>query len=126
MTRLAPLTYLGLLALLAACVSPTGLVSDGTLEVLPRAADVQLHNLSGRAVFYFIAERETLALIAWRPCATAECPSVAPHARLAVPHERIVCFEPGAREAVVFWWRAVPTGTGTFAADSISSLIVRL
>ena len=126
MTRLASLTRLGLLVTLAACGSPTGLVSDGTLEVLPGATDVQLHNLSDRAVYYFIAERETLALIDWRPCVTAECPSVAPHARLAVPHERIVGFTPAAREAVVFWWHAVPAGGGTFAADSMSSLIVRL
>jgi len=126
MARSPSLTRLALLVLLAACVSPTGLVSDGTLEVLPRATDVRLRNLSDQAVFYFIAERETLNVLDWRPCVTADCPSVPPHAHLAVPHERIVGFAPGARDAVVFWWRAVPTGTGTFAADSIRTLTIRL
>lgn len=126
MTRAPSPARLALLLLLVACVSPTGLVSDGTLEVLPRRADVQLRNLSDRAAYSFIAERETLALIDWRPCVTADCPSVAPHERLAVPHDRIVGYAPGAHEAVVFWWRAVPTGPGTFAADSIRSLIIRL
>jgi hypothetical protein len=126
MTRRSSFSRLGLLVLMAACASPTGLVSDGTLEVRPRDADVQLRNLSERPVFYFMAERETLTLIDWRPCVTAECPSVAAHALLTVPHEQIVGFTPGAREAVVFWWRAVPAGPGTFAADSIRSLIVPL
>jgi hypothetical protein len=126
MTRLSSITRLAPLVLLAACVSPTGVVSDGTLQVLPRAADVLIRNLSDQAAFYFIVERQTLALIDWRPCVTADCPSIAPHAHAAVTHERIAGFAPGAREAVVFWWRAVPTGSGTFAADSIHTLIIRL
>jgi hypothetical protein len=126
MPRRPSVAPLALLALLAACVAPTGLVSDGTLEVLPRPADVQLHNLSDRAAYYFIAERGILALIDWRPCVTADCPSVGPHERLTIPHERIIGFTPGAREAVVYWWHAAPTGAGTFTADSIRSLVIRL
>ena len=114
-----------LLTAAAACASPTG-VTDGALQVTRGAAQLQLRNLSASPLSYVVVERGTLALFDWIPCAGPSCPTVGPRATVFVPYSAICGYTANAREAVVYWWRAVADSTVLVPADWVHSLVTPL
>lgn len=115
-----------LLLLAAACSSPTS-VSDGDLSVLRHPGNLELRNASSMPLSYFVVERETAAAVLdWRPCTGPRCPTIDPYAAVSVPDSAILGFTASAREAIVFWWRAVADSTTLVPAGSIHSVITPL
>jgi hypothetical protein len=107
------------------CASPTG-PADSPLRVTAADAAVQLENLSERPVFYFVYERGAAALINWSACVEPDCPAVAPGTRASVPYRAIGGYAPGKREAVVWWWEAVPGPADGPVASAVHAVVVGL
>jgi hypothetical protein len=122
--RSASVALLVLLA--AACNNPTS-VSDDALSVRRHPGDLELRNASSRPLSYFVVERETAAItLDWRPCTGPRCPIIDGHAAVSVPDSAIFGFTASAREAIVFWWRAVADSTALVPPESIHSLVTPL
>lgn len=117
----------GLAALLMvlACADPTA-VSDGVLTAQHRNGQLELHNASNTPVHYFALERQAVAYVDWIACVHAACPAAAAGARVSVPDATLPGFTSEAREALVYWWRAVSDGNGGMRPDSIRFLVVPL
>ncbi len=126
MRRIATALLLSWVALVAtaACSDPLS-VTDGVLRVNPQPPGLNIMNASAQPVHLFIADRNTLALLDWAPCAGPSCPSLPGGASVLRPCSEIVGCTADSREAVVYWWRSVPDGAGAFRPDSIRQLIAR-
>jgi hypothetical protein len=122
-------TLLRLLAvplLLAACGQPAAPVTDGTLAVRADPPVLRLSNRGDVVIYWTAMEAEFASRVDWIPCVDpARCPSLEPGQTRALPYEEIAGYEPGAEEAIVYWWRLVPRGNG-FATDDIHTVRVRL
>jgi hypothetical protein len=69
---------------------------------------LQLRNDLRERAFYFAYEREAAAAIDWAPCVEpSRCPSLAPESRVDLAYATIGGYQPGKREALVWWWVAV-------------------
>jgi len=99
---LASLLWLGL-----ACASPTEPHASG-LHAQASDAMVHLQNASAHRLFYFILERESAAASDWAACIEPACPSLDPGASASLPYTGISGYVPGRREAIVWWWEAMP------------------
>jgi hypothetical protein len=113
------------LGLALGCASPTG-PADSLLRVTARDAAVQVENVSERPVFYLVYERGATALINWSASVAADCPSVAPGARAAIPYTAIGGYVSGKREAIVWWWEAVPGPGDEPVPGAVHSVVVGL
>ena len=110
--------------LLLACGSPIGPSLGGNSSPVRVTADgtsLELLNFSDRPAFYIIYEREAAALIDWATCVdTPGCEFVGAHSRVRVPYSAIGGYQPGKREAIVWWWQSlggsVPGGTHSIVA----------
>lgn len=131
---------------LAAFLAPLAGCGHGTAPIFPfsvstAASDLLrvetradrslvLHSLATEPLYYFVVERETLALIDWVPCTDpSTCPSVPAGGSTIVTPDHIASWHEGAKEGVVYYWRLVPKDPhsgGGFAPDSIRHLVVRL
>ena len=111
-----------LIVLAAGCNSPTGPV-----QVTARAGSLRLANATEAAVYYFAIERETATRVDWIPCTNpSTCAAVDLHGQKSVPYQDILGYEPGDREAIVYWWHLDPVPSGGFRADSIRAQTVPL
>ena len=111
----------------AACSSPDGPDASHPLRVNARAGTLQVANVSGQRVFYFIYERQGAALINWAPCVDqAQCSSVAPGTRDTVPYSSIGGYAPGKTEAILWWWYAIPGPADAPVPGEMSAIVLRL
>lgn len=115
-------------ALLAACESPG--ISDDYPDVYAVTRDQTLHvrNVSGRPLHYLIHERGELALILWGKCTPADegCPVLPAGESLEIPYEQIGGYDPGDKEAVIYWWESRPDGDGGYRIVREDEVVVRL
>ncbi|HEX2091696.1 MAG TPA: hypothetical protein VHG28_04805 [Longimicrobiaceae bacterium] len=119
------LASLLLLCVVAACPGPTGIRTQGRLEIRADGARLHLTNHAARPVYTFIVERATAALIDWAPCVDpAKCEGIAPGQERRVPYEQIGGYTRGAREGIVYWWHLEPGSEGRFQPDSIRAEVV--
>jgi hypothetical protein len=109
----------------AACRGEPTSVSDGALTVTRIPPAFRFDNASAAPVYYFAAERNTLALIDWFPVVGPGAPAVPARGSVTVPFTSIPGYAPGAAEAVVYWWQAVPDGAGGNEAGPFRSVVVR-
>jgi hypothetical protein len=107
------------------CSDSTGPRSD-ILTVDHTLDGLMLRNRIGEPVYWYAAERESLAYTEYVFCTGAACASIAAHATERLDYDRIAGYHRGAREAVVFHFRLVPAPGGGVRADSIRGLVVRL
>jgi hypothetical protein len=116
-------TIVGILVALAAgCNSPTG-----PFQITAGTGSLRLANATEQAVYYVTIESETATRVDWIPCTNpSACAAVAPHGEKSVPYHDIMGYEPGDREAIVYWWHLEPVESGAFRADSIRARIVCL
>lgn len=87
---------------------------------------VRIVNGTAEAVAYAVWNPDFLGLFA--PCvdATPACPRLGPGQTVDVADEDIVGYAPGAREAVVRWWRVIPDGAGGYQAGEVVEISVPL
>jgi hypothetical protein len=109
----------------AACRGEPTPVSDRVLTVTRNPPAFRFDNASAAPVYYFAAERNTLALIDWVPRVDSGVPTVPARGSRTVPYAEVTGYAPGADEAVVYWWQAVPDGAGGIEAGPFRTLVVR-
>lgn len=117
-----------LAALLAGCSSSPGPLDPAVpLNVaVASSQSLRLENASSRPIFYLVMERGFAARANWAPCTSpAECPRVEAHGQTRVDYSRIAGYEPGAREAIVYWWHLVQRDGG-WVVDHVRSVVVQL
>ncbi|MEJ7813150.1 MAG: hypothetical protein WKG32_22260 [Gemmatimonadaceae bacterium] len=110
----------------AACRSSSS-PEQGTPSVSARATGsaFQFTNRTTREIFYFIVERKSAALVDWAPCLAPRCENgIAPGATATIRYADVVGYAPGEREALFYWWHAVP-GPNGLVADSIRHRVLR-
>lgn len=130
---LAVLTLLALVGLAATACSSAFEVEDEGLRVRAEDGAVSLRNGTGAAVFYFLVERNTAAVIDWIPCLDPEtCARVDDGETLRIAHEEITGWEEGESEAILYWWHLVereppiPPGEAAYRWDEIRSVEIEL
>lgn len=104
-------------------VAPASDVLRTATTPLPPA--LRLQNETGEPVYYFVAERNALALLDFVLCTTPSCPAVPARGAVSLPYGEIAGYRSGAREAVVLHWRLRPQ-SGGYAPDSVRALVVPL
>jgi hypothetical protein len=111
------------LAVLAlGCNSPTG-----PFQVTAGVGSLRLANTTEIPVYYVLIESETATRVDWIPCTNpSSCLQVAPRAEKTVPYQEIMGYEPGDREAILYWWHLEPAPADAFQPDSIRAKRVRL
>jgi hypothetical protein len=117
------------LALLAAgCGRSAGSTGPAEARVAVAADGVRFTNPTDRTVYYLAFERSILPLILWGPCTRPDqCRSVPPRGEVTIPFADIGGYEPGAREAVIFYWRLVPSAKpGEHVVVDMQSKVVAL
>ncbi len=103
----------------AACFQPLGPLDRGGVSVAATGSALRLTNQTQQPVFYAAFERGYLALILWAPCDDPEqCSRVEPGQTISIDYNSIGGYEPGAREAVVYWWHLIQKADGSFAPDN--------
>jgi hypothetical protein len=107
-----------------ACGDPASVTQDQFI-IQATGREVLLSNAAAQPTFYLVVERRTAALINFALCVDPQCLSVAPDSTVSVPYREITGYRPGSREAVVYWWRAVPGPTGP-RADSVRTIVTEL
>ena len=110
--------------LVVACESSTA-VSDGVLTVSHTVGVLHLRNGSPTPIYYFALERETAALVDWIPLVGPGSTSIPARGEVALLYSTIFGYKAGAKEALVYWWRAVPDGAGGYRADSVRFLVAQ-
>lgn len=69
-------------------------------------------NLSSEPIYYAVLEEEFSTRARWAPCVPpAECPRVEAGQGVRVPYASITGYQPGARKAMIFWYRLEAGGT---------------
>jgi hypothetical protein len=131
---------LGTTLVLAACSSsdevPSGIdepdvngIWAGNVVASPTAAGVHIQNNTTAPIGYMVFEKVFImtSLARFGTCVDAvSCPAIAPGERKTIARNEITGYEPGAREAVVYWWHFVRGKDGALVADSIRSVAVGL
>jgi len=110
----------------AACHTPAGPATLHPLRIVAQNGALHLENVSDEPVFYFVYERQAAALINWAPCVSRSCPSLAPRAQTTLAYSTIGGYAPGRREAIVWWWRAVPGPADAPVPGAVAAIVVRL
>ena len=111
----------------AGCSNPTDPASD-LMTAKATNQTLELTNTSSDKVYYFVADRDKLALLDWAVCldpANAECKFVAPGATKQINYSEFMGTESTGTKAIVYHWRLIPKGTG-YEYDSLRSLEVDL
>jgi hypothetical protein len=108
-----------------ACGDPASITQE-QFTVQATGREVVLNNAAPEPTFYLVVERQTAALIDFALCVDQPlCLSVAPDSTVRIPYGEITGYHAGSKEAVVYWWRAVPGPTGP-RADSVRSVVTEL
>lgn len=111
----------------AACSDAVSVRSD--LLIARMAGDrLELTNTSTRAVYFFAADREALAVVDWAPCIDPDpCEAVPPMSTRRLARDEVAFLTPATREIVVYHWHLVPAPGGEGVAwDEIRQLIVKV
>jgi hypothetical protein len=123
--RLHVRTLLAVLVGALACGDPAS-VTQEEFSIHATGREVLLSNAAPQPTYYLVVERQTAALIDFALCVgDPGCRSVAPDSTVRVPYREITGYRPSSKEAVVYWWRAVPGPTGP-RADSVRSIVTDL
>ena len=114
--------------LVASCGGPARVGGPLAAILSTTGEGVRFRNPTARNVYYTAMERETAALVDWAPCTDpARCSSVPPRGEVTIPYAAIYGYEPGDREAIVFYWELVPTTPdGDFRVENLRSQVVSL
>ena len=112
--------------LMIGCSSST----DPETDILSAHAENQtltLVNTSDDPVYFFIADKDALALLDWTVCLDpAKCTAVMPHSTKLVVYSQIAAYQPGSGNAVVYHWRIISKGAGVYDYDKLRQLDVKL
>jgi len=121
------LSVLSAVVLAITACSVTTAPSSDLITAIPGAEAVDLRNNSTETVYYFAADRGVLALLDFAVCRDpSKCESIAPGSTKRVPYAGIIGYSGTTAELVVYHWRLIAKGGGTFEQDSIRSMIVPL
>ena len=105
---------------LISCASPAAPVEIGGVEAVVQGGEIEITNWTSEPVFTFVIGRELAALALWGPCVdAAKCPPI------PAGGQRRVAFPAGEKEALVYWWHAVPARDGSLRPDSIRAGVVK-
>jgi hypothetical protein len=78
-------------------------------------------NLSSEPIYYAVLEEEFSTRARWAPCVPpAECPRVDAGQGVRVPYASITGYQPGARKAMVFWYRLEAGRPGEVRSRSVT------
>ena len=100
---------------------PTAVTAAATAE------GIRFTNRTDRPIYYTAFEREYAARVMFAPCTDpALCPSIAPRGEAVIPFAMIGGYEPGKREAMVYWWHLAPANTEGRLVEEMHSEVVRL
>ena len=123
------LATLCLFALFGGCSGSEGPLDPAVpLDVsVNTSQSLRLENNSSRTIYYLVFERDFAARALWGPCNRPDqpCPRLEARSGTQVPYSQISGYEPGAREAVVYWWHLVERDGG-WAVDQIRSVVIQL
>jgi hypothetical protein len=98
-----------------------GTGSPGAVEVRVDPGGVTITNRTADPVGYAVFDSGVAAVVNWAPCVAPECPWIQPWESAWVPAQSVREWK-GGEALIVFWWHAVPSADGTYAADSIRSI----
>ncbi|HKY96354.1 MAG TPA: hypothetical protein VJL35_00740 [Gemmatimonadaceae bacterium] len=103
---------------------------DPATDVLSAHAEnhrITLVNSSADPVYYFVADRDALALLDWAVCLEpSRCAAVPPNSTRSLAYSEIAAYQEGSSSAVVYHWRIVSKPTGGNAYDTMREMVVRL
>lgn len=120
------MTILGAFVVGGACYTPSGLRELNGVAAEARNQQVVVANNSTSAVFTMVIGRNAQARVDWMPCVDlARCSPIQPGESQVHPYGTLI-LDPGEKEVVVYWWRAVTGGAGVTHAGDFESLIVPL
>jgi hypothetical protein len=87
---------------------------------------IQVSNQGEERVGFVVWNRDWFAFFA--PCIDpgSECLRLAPGQSVLVRTTEIQGYSPGAREAVVYWWRIEPDGTGGYRLAELNEILIPL
>lgn len=122
------LAMLCLSALLAGCAeSPGPLDPSAPLDVSVASRSIRLENQDSRTIYYLIMEAGFAGRVLWAPCTSPEepCARLEPQAAVRVPYSQISGYEPGAREAILYWYHLLERDGG-WEVDQVRPVRVRL
>jgi hypothetical protein len=117
------------LVVLAACDEPSTIDNYGpVVRADADAPTLTIRNLSGQPVHYAVYERVDEGTVFWGKCSpqNAGCPTLAPGETVRIPYAEIARYEPGDKEAIVFWWMSEPDAGGSYRILREGDLVVRL
>ena len=78
-------------------------------------------NLSSEPIYYAVLEEEFSTRARWAPCVPpAQCPRVEAGQAARVPFASITGYQPGARKAMVFWYRVEGGRPGEVRSRSVT------
>lgn len=125
--RLAMSALVAVLAL-AGCSNPNDPSSD-LLKASAANQTLTITNTSADPVYYFVADKEILALLDWAVCtdpAQSFCKFVAAGASKRISYSEFLASGSSGSQAVVYHWRLIPTTPGKYNYDSLRTLEVDL
>ena len=141
-SRAAYLVTLSAAAAAAACAAPstpddrsatpagTTTIAAGSVTVVAGDGAIEIRNGTERPIFTFAVERTTATLIDWAPCLplpNVRCAGgVDAGQTLHVPYQSINGYDPGEKEAIVYWWTPVSDAAGNWRAENMQSVVVKL
>ena len=104
--------------------TPEAGIAAGYVSVTPTDAGLTIVNQTGRPIYLFAVNAETLALLDWAPCTGgANCPALAPGARLDIPWADVYWYAPNVKQYTVYWWNVIQVD-GTPRADNMHNVTV--
>jgi hypothetical protein len=126
--RLMMLGALFTSSLVGGCDGPTDArVYNGPVRVHVVSPELRLSNTTGEPIYFKVIEQQTATLIDWMPCMDpVACPGVAAGETRRVPYSQIAGYEPGRKEAIVYWWHLEAKLGGGYAMKQLTSVLVRL
>lgn len=112
------------LAGLAGCSSPFE-GGEETVEATGQDGVLTIRNLGEERVYYFVLERNQVAVVDWTPCTDPEdpegCPRIEPGGQVQMDYEDVFGYDPGLEDprARVYWWRLVDAGLARLTPDRV-------
>ena len=121
-----PLLVLYAAAAIAGCSSSTDPASD-VLSVHAENQTLTLMNSSDDPVYYFVADKDALALVDWAVCLDpSRCSGVPAKSSRTLAYSEIAAYQPGSANAIVYHWRITQKPTGGNGYDSLRRIDVAL
>ena len=128
LVRVAAIIAAGFIAAaMVGCHDPVAPASD--VLTVTRAALPGFLRLENRVidpVFYFVVEHNGSGVVDYVLCADPSCPSVPARGSVSVPFGKISGYHRGTAEVRVLHWRLRRQQNGSYAPDSIRSIVAPL